>query len=245
MESHPTISGVELPKPPLGHEGDARWTKLAEKFRALRLQSLKIAPAAFASTYEAESQRGLDQTFDRLSNQKARQFVAVENDSSGRDIELGEEDVDDLCEREWVGMLVLLGPMQDAVTAKSDPFRSIPSGQAGDCETLETESERQENLPAEFVLNGVFVEPAVRGRGVGKALVDTALHHAERIGGASDSDIFVTVLVNAENEQARQLYERASFAVVGEERYVQEPRALLGEVHRAERAALKMRLDLT
>lgn len=234
---------VELPKPPRDAEMNPQWSHLAEKFRDLRLRSLQIAPEAFASTYEAESRRGLDQTFDRLQNAKARQFIALEGVQANERSSLGKIDIDDLHEREWVGMIVLLGPMEAAVTARADPVEKLSGGQYGD-ESFSGPTREDHSAPSEeFVLNGVFVAPSYRGMGVGKALVDTALARAKSLKSIGRAGNFVTVLVNKENMDARLLYEKCGFDVVGAETYART--ASLGEAEAVEKLALKMRLSLT
>ena len=232
------FSVVQLPKPTREATDGAVWIGLAESFRTLRLRSLERAPEAFASTYETKAQRGLEQTLDRLSNPKARQFIAVEDDGAVKGTISDGCPLDGLCKKRWVGMIVLLGPMQDAVTPRADPIRSTSSGKAGDSTLLDTNPEGRRTLPAEFVLNGVFVEPSARGRGVGKALLDTALEQVTSPRAEGEITTFVTVLVNVENHEARKLYEKAGFARVGEEKYTQQPRGLLGEVQRKEKVAL-------
>lgn len=245
MKSPPAITIVKLPKPPLAVEDDADWTGLAQKFRGLRLRSLETSPEAFASTYEAESQRGLDQTFDRLRNRNARQFIAVENIDGDRECSPDFWDVFAICQREWVGMIVLVGPMEGSVGAQADPINAvIQQLDDGACEAADAKTSIS-TPPVEFVLNGVFVEPSARGRGIGKALMNIAVDRAKSYESTGPVDRFITVLVSGENEEARKLYEKAGFRVVGEETYTQEPRRLLGEIRAVEKVALKMRFDLS
>ena len=56
-------------------------------------------------------------------------------------------------------------------------------------------------------LDGLFVEPALWGRGIGRALVNSATHQARQKG------FSVTVIAGPE---ARAFYERCGFAVEGE-----------------------------
>lgn len=244
MATHRTTTVVELPKPPSAAEDDADWTELAQKFRNLRLRSLKTSPEAFASTYEAESQRGLGQTFDRLRNSKARQFVAVENDDGNQDCSPDAQEIVSICNCEWIGMIVLIGPMEGSFSAEADPIKSAVRGCGNDTSTPTEVSKSTTSPPVEFVLNGVFVEPSARGRGFGKALMEAAVDHARSHGSSASAEKFITVLVNGENVEARKLYEKAGFRRVGEGSYTQQPRSLLGEVHAAAKVALKMRLDL-
>lgn len=242
MTSPPTFSVMELPKLHPGDREKAPWMLLAERYRALRLRSLKVAPEAFASTYEVESQRGLDRTLDRLSNPKARHFVAVAGERAGQLGVPSDVNIEDICEREWVGMIVLIGPIEDSIMANQDPLKTAASGGEQSIETTSADDQRRRGCSVEFVINGIFVELAVRGQGIGKALVDTALAQARSRGVGQGTDICVTVLVNEENQEAHKLYERAGFEVVGREFYRQESGGLSDECRAEERVALKMRL---
>jgi GNAT superfamily N-acetyltransferase len=57
-------------------------------------------------------------------------------------------------------------------------------------------------------LDGLFVEPDLWGRGIGRALADAATHEARRRG------LALTVIANP---RARRFYEHCGFAVEGEE----------------------------
>jgi ribosomal protein S18 acetylase RimI-like enzyme len=68
-------------------------------------------------------------------------------------------------------------------------------------------------LPASahvWEVQGLAVDPAAAGRGVGRALVDAAVAEAARRGGRK-----VSLRVLAHNAVARRLYERAGFEVEG------------------------------
>ena len=62
-------------------------------------------------------------------------------------------------------------------------------------------------------IRGITVEPALRGRGIGRALVDAAIAEARRRGARR-----LTLRVFAPNEPARRLYESAGFVVEGVQR---------------------------
>lgn len=64
-------------------------------------------------------------------------------------------------------------------------------------------------LPRIWVLGGVFVEPARRGRGVGQALVAAVVQEAERSGARAG------LYVREEPATALRLYERLGFREVG------------------------------
>lgn len=60
---------------------------------------------------------------------------------------------------------------------------------------------------------GMFVRPAHRGAGVGRALLDAAIAHAATLDGVR----WIDLGVSAANPGARRLYERAGFVVWGTE----------------------------
>jgi RimJ/RimL family protein N-acetyltransferase len=61
-----------------------------------------------------------------------------------------------------------------------------------------------------LTINGIAVDPAVQGRGVGRALIDAAIAEACRRGARR-----LTLRVFSPNERARRLYESAGFVVEG------------------------------
>lgn len=60
---------------------------------------------------------------------------------------------------------------------------------------------------------GVFVEPAYRGRALGKALMDAVITHARSWPGVA----FLDLSVSANSPEAQRLYERFGFVVWGRE----------------------------
>nr|OQO04099.1 hypothetical protein B0A51_17553 [Rachicladosporium sp. CCFEE 5018] len=85
-------------------------TRLAEKSRNFRLLARKSSPNAFASTYEAESKRSIEQTYERLTNSKAVQYVALKFDVETTEQEVSVVGLDELDRNEWEGFIALLGP---------------------------------------------------------------------------------------------------------------------------------------
>jgi len=61
-----------------------------------------------------------------------------------------------------------------------------------------------------LAVNGVAVDPARQGRGIGRALVDAAIVEARRRGARR-----LTLRVFSPNERARRLYKSAGFVVEG------------------------------
>jgi len=69
---------------------------------------------------------------------------------------------------------------------------------------------RQASSPGGWMIGNVAVHPDWQGRGIGRALVDTAVNTAQEYGGA-----WVGLEVREDNAPACQLYERIGFAPVG------------------------------
>jgi RimJ/RimL family protein N-acetyltransferase len=61
-----------------------------------------------------------------------------------------------------------------------------------------------------LTVNGIAVDPARQGRGVGRALIEAAIAEARRRGARR-----LTLRVFSPNERARRLYESAGFVVEG------------------------------
>jgi RimJ/RimL family protein N-acetyltransferase len=61
-----------------------------------------------------------------------------------------------------------------------------------------------------LAVNGVAVDPARQGQGIGRALIDAAIEEARRRGARR-----LTLRVFSPNERARRLYESAGFVVEG------------------------------
>ncbi|KAK5123061.1 hypothetical protein LTR85_003257 [Meristemomyces frigidus] len=248
----PTFAIVALPKLPESPEADDRAIALAHKFRELRLQSLRLAPEAFASSYEVESQRGIDQTLQRLSNPKAVIFLAVSSGSAVSGHDASEVSHQQLVDADWVGFAGLLGPETEqsssSVTGRGDPWARA-TAVAGTATPAGPTSTSPEVLASpvntlHYHIGGVYVSPSARGSGLGHAMIAAALARADAEAQRANTSMSCSVLVKPENVAARGLYEKAGFAVVGEETYVQQARALVaGESQPEEMVALRMELD--
>lgn len=233
---------VTLPKlDQQSYRKDSQATSLAHTFRDFRLLALKTAPAAFAASYHEESQRGLEQTFERLTNVKAIQFVALPHGDgeSPPHAEVSDANIEELLSQSWLGTIVILGPQNDTsqpVTASTDPFAAMTSA---NIEESTPRPEKQAKL--HYHLNGVFVVPTARGSGLGRRLIEAALRKAKADGDRSKRDAVCTIIVDEWNEAAKGLYERCGFAVVARQTYVQRPRGVVqGESEVKERVALRM-----
>ncbi|KAK3068096.1 hypothetical protein LTR53_014597 [Teratosphaeriaceae sp. CCFEE 6253] len=236
-----------LPKLPQRVESDATGIALATKSRTLRLYALRIAPNAFASSYEIENQWGLDQTIARLSNPNAAHFVSLRTDSGA--FTQATEDLAALLSVEWTGFIALLGPENKGpaqISAKKDPLAHMTSSgllnglvRAGP-EVIIAHTADSDAL--DFHIGAVFVDPSARRGGIGMALIDAALSEAEsqtRRQGATGFEC--TIHVDKHNDAAVTLYQKAGFVVLGEETYVQQAAAPeTGETRVIERVAYLM-----
>jgi GNAT superfamily N-acetyltransferase len=220
---------------------DERTTKddhlaLAHKFRNFRLLALKTAPGAFASSYDEEARHGLDHTFERLRHAKATHFVALASETSRLDLNhVHEADLNELLGLEWLGYIVLIGPEEclGTVSAKANPFGHVKDNTRES--VPEIKSSKEDVL--RFHLNGMFVCPSGRRRGMGVRLIEAALDAARTVGLTDDRGYHCTIIVDEWNLAARKLYERVGFNVVARETYGEDRPALHMAVHRVGEAA--------
>jgi ribosomal protein S18 acetylase RimI-like enzyme len=209
---------------------------LAHKFREFRLLALKTAPGAFASSYDDEAKRNLDQTFERLRHAKATRFVALASEASTPDTaQIHEADVGELLNRDWLGSIVLIGPERGlgTVSAKADPLSQI----ANKTYSAETAYEMRNNDVMRFHLNGMFVSPSARRCGMGVRLIEAALGTARSISREKRCGSHCTIIVDEWNDAAIKLYERVGFEVVAKETYNENRIALRMELSRGGEAA--------
>lgn len=208
---------VTIPRPTVEATQDYQLIALAQKFRQFRLLALRDSPGAFASTYEEEAGRGLDQTLDRLKNTKATQFLALEAETTTyvrQADQPGEASFDDLLQHDWLGVIVLIG-LHDgggSMSAKSDPFDQI-------AKATEEMIEVEEGKTLHFHLNGMFVRPSARRSGLGANLIHAALARAESESANSGRGFACTIIVDEWNKSARDLYAKCGFQAIAKETY--------------------------
>ncbi len=228
----PTVVVRRLPRLPDGPGEDPSAITLATNYRDLRLHALRTSPEAFASSYEIESQWGLDRTVARLSNPQAAHFIATLANSDESEAPRNNDETA-LQSQQWVGFIALLGPTLSKsessakVSASHDPFAQMQatglsnnlvrtSGQA-------TTSRPPQSGTLSYHIGAVFVEPSVRKAGVGRALIDAALSEAEtQVHERKASAFECTIHVDTYNDAAIRLYQKVGFEVVGEETYAQQ-----------------------
>lgn len=212
----PTYHVIRLPKLPNLTGGDSR--QLAEKFRELRLLALKTAPECFASSYEVELEADLPRTVERLNDNQATQFVALQGAPNLSDA------LTDLFDTRWVGMIVLIGPLALPISAQSDPLTQARSA---------VDSGR-------YHLNGVFVHPDMRRTGIGRALIAAALDKGKMDSTERGKEFSCTIMVDSENSAGEELYKGFGFRVTGTETYVQQGRS--SSSHASKRTAKVLEL---
>ena len=107
---------------------------------------------------------------------------------------------------------------RDCLACSSDRvyFGAFVDGRLVGCVGIEREAGRKERHKA--FLRGMYVDPANRGHGVGRALLLAALNHADALPGVEQ----VTLAVTATAAPAVALYRGAGFVEYG-----RAPRALL------------------
>jgi ribosomal protein S18 acetylase RimI-like enzyme len=213
MANTPTYRVVLVPQLT---ENDSDINSFAQKYREFRLRALKEAPDAFASTYEDEIQRGLEQSVQRLTNPKAAHFIALRATEQHESTEGRDGDVQCLLHDQWVGAVVLLGPEEgdefSVPSANIDPFKQMTGTAAMNSYRLFEKSE--DPLDIHFHINGTFVDPSARGNKLGDRLMAAALKLAEEEAVKHDRKLRVTLSVFSHNPAARRLYEKAGFRVL-------------------------------
>ncbi|KAG2033451.1 acyl-CoA N-acyltransferase [Suillus americanus] len=157
-----------------------------EKYKALRLTSLKIDPASFSSTYEREIAFTPEIWAQRLASRFKRTFIASVKDEGS-------------ISETWVGMISVLGP-SELIPATLEPLER--AGVGGDWDM--------------YFVAGLWVHPEHRGRGLGTRLVKEGLEWVRtNVDPNSDSegkrDRMILLLVGNDNASGRALYQKVGF----------------------------------
>ncbi|KAF7155891.1 hypothetical protein CNMCM5623_008771 [Aspergillus felis] len=183
--------------------------KIVDLYRHLRLAGLKQDPKAFSSTYETEADFPYEKWLSRIENPQARTFIALEEDGT---VPSSDNALTALLSREWLGTVTIVGP-KFALSGEIDlnaPWKVF------------TEGDRYTTPPADgtdavavYMIAGMFVLPVSRGRGNGRRLVEEAAKYAQ--GASATMRTLLVLLVEADNEAARKLYERCGFQKCSEE----------------------------
>ena len=123
----------------------------------------------------------------------------------------------DLLNREWIGLLTLLGPEVLSDDEKGEPWMVFLSenyaSRDSDIAGIEQSGKKVDLV---YMQMGMFVLPLWRGRGVGRGLIRDAIRGAidEKVDrGEVVGRSILTTMVERENETARRLYEGCGFDV--------------------------------
>lgn len=207
---------VALPKDTLG---EADFRMLVTRARDFRLESLQLAPESFGITYEVEASKEPKFWNNRVANPQATTFIACRYGQM--EIEKVKDDhVKRILEAEWLGSIILLGPKYGV----ADFALNISPWQILDQDSrLVGDRDRDSEMLRHYLINGMFVVPTARGLGLGKALVTTALEHAMKQTRESGAETMMcTIIVDKENDPARNLYLKSGFEVIKEEMFTPE-----------------------
>ena len=107
------------------------------------------------------------------------------------------------------GRLDEAAPFFDERTSHEDVLVAVVDGEAAGYIRINRAS-RFHSSDHVLTVNGIAVDPARQGRGVGRALIDAAVAEARRRRARR-----LTLRVFSPNERARRLYESAGFVVEG------------------------------
>ncbi|KAM3071192.1 hypothetical protein ACMFMG_008787 [Clarireedia jacksonii] len=160
------------------------------RYKQFRLDSLRLSPEAFASTYAREAEFPDQVWYDRLANPRAAVFQAFQGDTV-------------------VGTVTAVGPLPYGV----DELRPLANPWA----MVGEEDTNKQPTTAHFRINGMFTLPEMRGQGVGKSLLQEALKYAANEAAALGREFLGSVVVESYNEPAQRLYKKCGFVAIKEE----------------------------
>ncbi|CAG8981833.1 hypothetical protein HYALB_00013906 [Hymenoscyphus albidus] len=161
---------------------EASIKKYIERYKAFRLLTLQVAPESFGTTYASEAALSDQIWYDRLANPLARTWMAFQGDV-------------------MVGSITVVGPKQYHPDFVRNPW-SPPT------EDLDP---NPNPTYAHFSINWVFTNPSVRGRGVAKTLMTTALKWEIQKAADLGKELVSTLGVDEDNIVAVSLYRKFGF----------------------------------
>jgi len=183
------------------HDAEKR-SQLRDKLKMIRLKALQKDP---------EELKFSDEVWEkRMTNPLAVHFIAVER-CSETEYDKPAEDMSALLSGNWLGVLVLIGPMEDG-TVSFHASRSSAESLSSNRPTLSNAIDREHAPIPVYELNGVFVVPEARGLGLGRKLVDAVTQFG--ISSAKSQGfrtIRMQVRVNTDNRPARMLYRSGGY----------------------------------
>ncbi|KAF7114660.1 hypothetical protein CNMCM5793_009611 [Aspergillus hiratsukae] len=183
--------------------------KIVDQYKHLRLAGLKQDAKAFSSKYETEADFPYERWLSRIQNPQARTFIALAGDEP---VPSSDDALTALLSREWVGTLTIVGP-KFALSGEIDLDAPWEVFTEGDRYTTPPADDR--DAVAVYMITGMFVLPAWRGSGNGRRLVEEASKYTW--GASATGRTLLVLLVEADNEAARKLYERCGFLKCDEE----------------------------
>jgi ribosomal protein S18 acetylase RimI-like enzyme len=184
---------VVLPK---FHNNQQSWNQLVERSKTFRLKALQESPEAFAMTYATAKEFTDEMWHNRLKNPKATTIVILDAPKPSNLNNDPDETISALLGSVWLALTVLFRRDDDSV---DEERLRTPRGIL-------------------YVLNGVYVIPAARSRGIGTALLRGSFKIGDTLGAAEGfPKVDYQVRVVSRNLGALKLYEKAGFKVSGEQ----------------------------
>ncbi|KAG2009381.1 hypothetical protein GB937_007784 [Aspergillus fischeri] len=168
-------------------------TFLAQRYRDLRLQALKLSPSSFAATYESEALL-TDEYWESRLSQPGRETIVCAARPAAKSNAFSEEDL------EWVAQLTLLGPR-----TKEEFTLPATSGQP---------EPGPDNEEERWQLLGLYTLSSHRGLGIAKRLCAEAIKYLVEYR-ADPKNVHVRLMVKWGMEAAVRLYQQLGFEEVG------------------------------
>src|SRR5256885_2171072 len=214
MASASTFTIVTMPQQ---YDDDALLLRYVEKYRKLRLGSLKSDPDSFSSTFAGEINQPFGFWKDRITTPSSLHLIAVRL-CANPTVNLITDDPHAILDSEWVGMLVVLGGRTVAIDDQA-PWKSLARGRF-------VEDGMQASIASTasaYHLVGFYVAPESRGQGLGGSLVQKAVEAIDRDAQErQNSRAMCTVGVSDTNLVTKRLFKRLGFLEVAEEEYDKE-----------------------
>ncbi|KAI0140143.1 hypothetical protein F4776DRAFT_662278 [Hypoxylon sp. NC0597] len=161
-----------------------------DHYKPFRLAALKQDPDAFGSTYAREINFIEEDWLSRINNRLVKTFVAVPPNDR----------------RRVLSTTSLIGPFLNQ-DPESNPFQA--------CTEMTGDSDQHHNhveaSPLSFQLSGVYTTPDVRGKGIAKAVVNTAVEEAVMYAKQQNRKLNLSVVVYASNHAAIAFYQSCGF----------------------------------
>jgi ribosomal protein S18 acetylase RimI-like enzyme len=195
---------------PHSHPDPNTWASLVSHHKNLRLRSLQISPESFSSTFEREVAFTDSDWENRLKNPLAYTFIAAKVPTSLKENGERGDELDDAVHGEWVGMTVLVGPLDEL------PNNLTPNSKADG-------APQRKEVPVESEIFAVFVSPEARGLGLGKRLSEASIAQGKVLGREKGAkEVVVRLSVARGNGKAKSLYEKLGFRIAEDEVRVED-----------------------